>query len=341
MVGKFERRETRKTSSEAPTKRRCAAMEVHHKLLAESESYVRSRDHIENLTLAYRRGLRAVSRTGIVQIPVVVHVIWNRGEENISDAQIQSQIDVLNTDFRMLNLDVSQVPPVWTDLTADLGIEFFLATEDPDGNPTSGITRTRTSKTSFNVMTDEVKFNATGGKDGWPSDRYLNIWVCHILEDFLGPGILGYAQFPGGPAEKDGVVIIDTAFGTTGTATEPFDKGRTATHEIGHWLNLFHIWGDDGTGCTGSDQVDDTPNQADHNFGCPEFPHISCNNGPNGDMFMNYMDYVNDNCMVMFTQGQSLRVNACLEGPRSSFLTMRQKAETERKSSEGEMPMPR
>ena len=298
-------------------------MEVHHRLLAVSESYARNRDQIENLALAYKMGLQAVSRTGTVQIPVVVHVVWNKEEQNISDAQIQSQMDVLNKDFRKSNPDISQVPSPWNGLTADLEIEFFLATEDPDGNPTSGITRTQTSAVSFDTD-DRVKSEATGGQDAWPTDSYLNIWVCK-----LGRGLLGYAQFPGGPAETDGVVITYTGFGTTGTALPPFDKGRTATHEIGHWLNLYHIWGDDGTGCTGTDEVDDTPNQAGNNWGCPKFPHITCNNGPNGDMFVNYMDYTDDRCMFMFTQGQATRVNACLEGPRSSFLTTVKKTEME------------
>jgi hypothetical protein len=116
------------------------------------------------------------------------------------------------------------------------------------------------------------------------------------------------------------VVITHTGFGNTGTAAPPFGLGRTATHEVGHWLNLFHIWGDDGQGCSGSDGVDDTPNQAGSNGGCPTFPHITCNNGPNGDMFMNYMDYTDDACMFMFTQGQVDRMEACLAGPRTTFL---------------------
>jgi hypothetical protein len=135
----------------------------------------------------------------------------------------------------------------------------------------------------------------------------------------LSGGLLGYAQFPGGPAQTDGVVIRHSGFGTTGTAAAPFDRGRTATHEIGHWANLFHIWGDDGTGCNGTDEVADTPNQADENYGCPTFPSISCNNGPNGDMFMNYMDYVDDEAMVMFTAGQVSRMNATLAGPRKAL----------------------
>ncbi len=336
MVKKSEGKNIKEASSEVPTKRTCGTMDVHRRLLTESESYARERDQIENMALAYRMGFREVSRTGIVQIPVVVHVVWREAKQNIPDAQIQSQIDVLNKDFRKLNSDVSQVPPVWSDLAADLGIEFFLATKDPDGNPTSGITRTHTSVASFSDN-DSVKSRATGGKDAWPSDRYLNIWVCQ-----LGGGLLGYAQFPGGPTETDGVVILHSAFGTTVTTSDSenhYNKGRTATHEIGHWLNLYHIWGDDGTGCSGSDMVDDTPNQGGPNYESPVFPHISCNNEPNGDMFMNYMDYVYDDDMFMFTQGQAIRINACLEGPRSSFLTAAPDPEVKEASSKGKVPM--
>ena len=142
------------------------------------------------------------------------------------------------------------------------------------------------------------------------------MWVCN-----LSGGILGYAQFPGGPSDTDGVVMTYTAFGDIGTATAPFNRGRTATHEVGHWLNLRHIWGDDFGACTGSDQVDDTPNQADANYGTPAFPHITCGNRPNGDMFMNYMDYVDDIAMFMFTADQVARMRAALDGPRASIKT--------------------
>lgn len=131
--------------------------------------------------------------------------------------------------------------------------------------------------------------------------------------------MLGYARFPGCAPGIDGVVITYTAFGNTGTANAPFDLGRTATHEIGHWLNLRHIWGDQA-GCTTDDDVADTPLQDNMHYGCPTFPQISCNNGPNGDMFMNYMDYVDDACMYMFTAGQSVRMDACLAGARAPIL---------------------
>ena len=147
----------------------------------------------------------------------------------------------------------------------------------------------------------------------------MNLWVCK-----LGGGLLGYAAFPGGAANVDGVVITYTAFGNTGTAAAPFDKGRTATHEIGHWLDLRHIWGDDcpsGDQCAGSDSVADTPNQECSNAGCPTFPKISCANDPDGDLFMNYMDYTDDACMFMFTSGQSVRMDAALDGARLPIQT--------------------
>ena len=302
-------------SFELPAQRNCGTMEVHRRLLNEDPSYVAARTVIENLAFAHERGMRISARVGVTQIPVVVHVVHNTAVQNISDSQVQSQIVVLNQDYRRQNPDVSRVPAVWQGITADAQIEFHLATTGPNGNPTNGITRTATTVTGF-TTNDAVKSAASGGADPWPSDRYLNIWVCQLQS-----GLLGYAQFPGGAASTDGVVITHTGFGTNGTATAPFALGRSATHEIGHWLNLFHIWGDDGGGCTGSDFVADTPNQADHNFGCPTFPSVTCSNGPNGDMFMNYMDYTDDACMFMFTAGQVTRMDATLDGPRSSFVT--------------------
>jgi hypothetical protein len=298
---------------EPPRRRTCGAMDVHHRLLIESAEYRAARADIENATLE-RMALGPEARfAGVARIPVVVHVVWNTAAQDISDAQITSQIDVLNRDFRATNPDLANVPPVFAGLVADARIEFFLATTDPSGNPTNGITRASTNRASFS-SDDAVKSSATGGADPWPADRYLNMWVC-----LLGGGLLGYAQFPGGPAETDGIVVTHTAFGTTGTAAAPFHLGRTATHEIGHYLNLFHIWGDDGAGCTGSDLVDDTPNQGGPNTGMPTFPHVSCNNGPNGDLFVNYMDYTDDAGMVMFTNGQAARMEACVDTARTSL----------------------
>ncbi|MCG5212892.1 zinc metalloprotease [Streptosporangium sp. KLBMP 9127] len=303
-------------SPQPPSRDLCATMLVHRQLLNESMTYRSRRAAIENRALQYERGRRASLRTEVVTLPVVVHVVYNpkTPELNIGDAQIHSQIEVLNKDFRATNSDVGNVPAVWKPLVADIKVEFQLATLDPNGEPTDGIIRVPTDQLSFS-WDNGVKASATGGSDPWPSDQYLNMWVCQ-----LGGSLLGYAQFPGGPPQTDGVVILHSAFGTTGTAAAPFDGGRTATHEIGHWLDLYHIWGDDDGACTSDDKVADTPNQADSNTGVPTFPRITCDNGPHGDMFMNYMDYTDDAAMFMFTQGQATRMNACLEGTRASLL---------------------
>lgn len=300
-------------NEEVPTRRQCGAMSAHFRLLEAVPSF---RMRQASLERAVARRLASpgmvAAAAGPTVIPVVVHVIYNLPAENVSLAQIKSQIKVLNRDFRATNPDKSKVPPVWKGLVADAKIEFALAKLDPQGNATNGVTRTKTDRTSFGTN-DSVKFTSSGGKDAWPTSRYLNIWVCK-----LGGGLLGYAQFPGGPAATDGVVITHTGFGTVGTATAPFNLGRTTTHEIGHWLNLRHIWGDTED-CSGTDLVADTPNAVGPNFGSPTFPSVSCSNGPNGDMFVNYMDYTDDVSMFMFTSQQITRMAAVLDNERNTF----------------------
>lgn len=301
-----------------PERRTCGTMAVHRRLLNTVPAYVVARTASENRAFAARRQA-IVGRYGTTLIPVVVHVVFNstHPEQNISVEQIRSQISTLNLDYRMANPDVANLPDVFRPLAANARIQFSLAPpQDPyGGGGNDRITRTQTTVVDF-TDDDQVKSAATGGADPWPSNRYLNIWVCQ-----LRGGLLGYAQFPGGPANTDGVVITHTAFGTTGTAAAPFNLGRTATHEIGHWLNLHHIWGDDGGGCNGDDFVDDTPNQGDANFDTPTFPHVSCDNGPNGDLFMNYMDYVDDAAMFMFTAGQVNRMQTSLDFDRPTIGT--------------------
>ncbi len=254
----------------------------------------------------------------VYKIPVVVHVVYKNGTENVSDAQIYSQIAALNRDYRKHNTDISQVPAAFAALATDAEIEFCLASVDPNGQATTGITRTFTNNTQgFGNPTPSVK-TAPDGVSPWDPSKFMNMWVC----DLQGQ-LLGYAQFPGtGSASTDGIVIDYAYFGTMGTATSPFDKGRTATHEVGHYLNLRHIWGD--ANC-GNDFVNDTPTQQASNGQCPTFPHVTCSNGPNGDMFMNYMDYVDDACMFMFSEGQKARMVATLtgtgSGSRASLLT--------------------
>jgi len=284
---------------------------VVHELLAETHPEYRDRrlkaEAETRKSIDSGQAMRVTAK--LVTIPVVVHVVHRIAEENISDAQVKSQIDALNRDFRAKNADKSGVPGVWKGLLIDSNIQFALAKKDPSGKTTSGITRTTTKATSFGVD-NGVKSSKTGGVDAWPADRYLNLWACH-----LGENLLGYAQFPGGPAKTDGVVILYKAFGTTGVVKPPFNKGRTATHEVGHFLGLRHIWGDKND-CSGDDFVADTSHAREANYGKPKFPHITCNNGPNGDMFMNYMDYVDDAAMFMFSAGQVARMNATLAGPR-------------------------
>ena len=253
----------------------------------------------------------------IITIPVVVHIVYASPQQNITDVQVQSQIDVLNKDYRRTNIDVIMTPSVWQSIAADCEIEFCLATTDPSGNSTNGITRTQTTTSSFSMQSNDVKSTANGGKDAWPNNDYLNIWICN-----LSGNILGYATLPfGSIGSNDGVVIGYSYFGTTGTVQSPFNKGRTATHEVGHWLNLEHLWGS-GWGC-GNDNVNDTPTQEEENYGCPAFPHNanSCSTtNSDGDMFMNYMDYTNDGCMNMFTEGQKNRMIAAINQSRQNLL---------------------
>ena len=295
-------------------RRTCGAMAAHQRLLELDPNFRMRQAQLENATaMRMSLGARALRAAAApITIPVVVHVVYKTPAENISAAQIKSQIKVLNQDYRAKNADKSKVPAAWKGLVSDVGTQFALATKDPKGKPTTGITRTKTTRTSFDTD-DSVKFSATGGVNAWPTDKYLNIWVCTLAN-----GILGYAQFPGGPKKTDGVVILNTAFGTSGTASPPFNLGRTATHEVGHWLNLRHIWADTED-CSGSDFVADTPNAAGPNYGKPKFPHVTCNNGPSGDMFVNYMDYVDDDAMFMFTTQQVVRMQAALNGPRKKI----------------------
>jgi hypothetical protein len=300
---------------EQPLRRSCGTMEAFFSAAERDPQYRFNQAAIDGITRAFMRAGASAMRAGIITIPVVVHVVFRTDSENISDQQVHSQIDVLNADFTATNGDLGNVPPPFRPLIGNPQIRFSLASEDPTGSPTSGITRTPTTRQSFGIAGEPVKFANTGGTPAWDTSRYLNLWACS-----LSGTLLGYAQFPGGPPETDGVVIRNTAFGTVGSARAPFDLGRTATHEVGHYLNLSHIWGEERIpNCNDTDFVADTPNQFGENTNKPAFPTISCNNGPNGDMFMNYMDYVDDDTMFMFTLDQVARMRATLSGPRSGL----------------------
>jgi hypothetical protein len=299
--------------------RLCATLQHHQYLCATDGAYRAQRARIEAAAL-----LSPPPRSTPVRIPVVIHVLWHAEEDNLPEAQLLSQIEVLNEDFRARNADRAAIPAPFRREAGDALVEFALARRDPQGRPTAGITRTRTPQDSYpydgsaaaTARLDELIKTGEHGVRAWPSAHYLNLWVCP-----LGGGLLGYAQFPGGAPETDGVVVRSSAFGRVGALVGDYALGRTCTHEVGHWLDLLHIWGDDGKGCGGSDAVADTPNQGGPNVGKPAFPHPSCGNGPDGDMFMDFMDYVDDAAMCMFTRGQVERMAATLAGARASLLS--------------------
>jgi hypothetical protein len=282
--------------------RDCGSMEVLDQQIQQDPAILQRMEKLEEFTRNFQP---AESGKALTTIPVVVHVVYNTNAENVSLSQIQTQIDVLNADFRRLNSDADGT---WSQ-AADSEIEFCLATVDPSGNATNGVTRTSTNSSSFGTNGDPMKFTSSGGKDAWPAADYMNMWVC----DLTGT-LLGYAQFPNtGSASTDGVVIDYQYFGTNGTATAPFDLGRTATHEVGHYLNLRHIWGDGG--CNASDFVNDTPDSDASNGGC-QVGSVSCGTT---DMVENYMDYSDDACMNLFTADQKTRMKAALSGSRASL----------------------
>lgn len=271
------------------------------------------------------------SSESVLLIPVVVHIVHRSTDalnsgSNLSITQIQSQIAVLNADYRRRNSDAANTPPYFADRVADARIQFYLACTDPSGNPTNGITRTSTTTTYF-TNNNNVKRTVNGGHDPWNTNQYLNIWVCDLrrIVNTTTVPVLGYAQFPenfSASPNTDGVVCNYQAFGVGSTYTN-FNGGRTATHEIGHWLGVYHIWGkaapDNDTSCSDSDDVSDTPNQAAAHYNCTPYPTAEC--GSPAVMAMNYMDYNDDACMNAFTLGQKARMRGTLDlfGYRANF----------------------
>jgi hypothetical protein len=264
-------------------------------------------------------GETAPPQTTVIKIPVVVHVLYKDAIQNISDAQIKSQIDALNKDFRRLNADTSNIPAVFKHLAADCQIEFELAKVDPNGKGTSGIRRKQTSILMFG-LDDRIKHSGKGGDDAWDADSYLNIWVGN-----LAGGLLGYTSPLGCEKKIDGVAISPAAFGTTGVVSAPFNKGRTATHEIGHWLGLRHIWGD--TYC-GDDDIDDTPPQKNATRNCPTGVVVNCDNNPHGTMYNNYMDFTDDACLNLFTLGQRAEMRKLFNPGSARYALLSSKALT-------------
>lgn len=286
------------------SQRKCAADEVLQEQLKADPSLRNRMEQVEEFTRKFvenPQNNRLLS-SGIIEIPVVVNVLYRTAAQNVSASQIQSQIDVLNKDFSAANSDYNLTSTYNSVKSGDVRVRFVLDI----------INRKKTNKKSWG-LNDGMKKNAQGGISSSSPATKLNLWVCN-----LSGGYLGYAQFPGGSSATDGVVVDDNAFGTTGSAAAPFNKGRTATHEVGHWMNLRHIWGD---ATCGNDQVGDTPLHNTANYGCPSAGHKSTCSGAPVEMTMNYMDYTDDGCMYMFSLGQKSRMLAVFAsgGPRNSF----------------------
>jgi len=300
------------SSTSLQAQRVCSSAELYEQMM-QNPLFRNNREKIENhIQQVVSQGRAAAT---VITIPVVFHIIHNGDAvgagENIPESLICEQLDQLNDDFRALNADINNVPNEFKPLIGDAMVQFCFAAVDPNGNATNGIVRWQFNRATWtsDQFNAEVKPSTI-----WNRDNYLNFWSAN-----LEGGLLGYAQFPGGAANTDGIVVDDTTVGSLAMPNPnggTFSRGRTATHEIGHWLDLRHIWGDDCLlgifgSCTGSDLVDDTPNQYCPSSGCPNYPKNSqCSNS---EMFMNYMDYTDDNCMQMFSLGQIARVRATVE----------------------------
>lgn len=262
-------------------------------------------------------GFLIYSQDQLYTIPVVVHVVWKDSQENISDEKIAEQLLVLNRDFRHLNCEIPLIEPEFQPLAADVGFEFCLATKDPDGQPTNGITRTKTDIDEIGKSIHpssgkrRIYYTDLGGADAWDTEQYLNIWVCDMGENSEN----GFGSRPGiNIPEEDGILCDPRYFGFT--TTPGHQLGRTLTHETGHYFDLVHIWGTNSD-CSDDDGVEDTPLQTGPHFGCGE--EVGLCPGVTTVMTMNFMDYADDDCMALFTEGQKTRMVAALTGPRSAL----------------------
>lgn len=274
---------------------------LYHRLQA-VEKFINTNNQSES----FRTESSVYGQPVIIKIPVIVHIIYNKIAENVSDAQIKAQIAALNRDFRKKNADTSKIPASFKQFAADCEIEFVLATMDSKGRSTTGIIHKYSPVSSWG-MDDKIKFSSEMGDDAWDANSYLNIWVGNIKN------LLGYSSVVGGAPEKDGIVLNPSSLGTAEAG------GRTAVHEVGHWLGLRHLWGD--ADC-GDDMVDDTPKQRSYTVGCPTAIRSTCGNTTTGDMYNNYMDFTSDACLNMFTLGQKARMRKLFDaaGIRHSIL---------------------
>jgi hypothetical protein len=257
--------------------------------------------------------LRGADTRTIYNIPIVFHIVLSNPNV-VTDAQIQAQLNILNKNYLGSNEDSVKIPAAFKSLFGKSGIQFCLAERTPDGESTTGIERITTTQTSFGAD-NKVKYSSTRGANVWRSDKYFNVWICNLSNN-----VLGYSTFPSdGVVEEQGVVVDFRSL--PGGSLTNYNTGKTVVHESGHFFNLFHIWGDDNGSCSGSDDVDDTPNQANSTLGCPTgIKTDNCTPSGNGIMYQNFMDYTDDACMVMFTKQQVSRMEAALVAFRPSLL---------------------
>lgn len=249
-------------------------------------------------------------------VRMVVHIVWHEMIENITDAQIHSQVDALNRDFNQANFHA--LPKIFQQLATQANVQFCLADLDPQGLPSTGITRTQTPIEAIGIAVAPgqrmaIHYTAYGGQDGWPPDKYINVWVGNLA------GLYGRASMPDGARypEEDGLVIDSRYFGTFGRVVFPHHLGRTLVHEMGHFLGLEHPWGAIQNECSEDDGITDTPPQSGPHLGCPPHPQPGCT-GP--AMFMNFMDLGDDPCLLAFTAGQVAVMHQVLSGVRSGLL---------------------
>jgi len=306
--------------------RHCGTMQYMERLKSQDPDVEKRMQLNEELIANYSNQMQN-QRTAstVVTIPVVFHILYTSTSPflNISTARILDQLATLNADYSRHNTDTANTPAPFKGVAANTNIQFCLATRDPYGNFTTGIIRKQVTASGFDPITnDNIKFSSLGGDDAWSTKNYLNIWVANF--NGASSSLLGISQMPGQDTLTDGCcVLYSTVGGNTYNGTLPgLNLGRTLTHEVGHWFALRHIWGDDGGTCSGSDAVNDTPNQGGENYNCPTYPvNDNCNATAAGVMFMNYMDYVDDGCMNMFTTGQATRMNSAINLLRTSIKT--------------------
>ncbi|MBS1565702.1 MAG: hypothetical protein JST39_15045, partial [Bacteroidetes bacterium] len=259
--------------------------------------------------------LHTLKPQALLTVPVIFHIVM-ANPASVTDAQIQAQMDTLNKDYSGTNGDTVRIPAAFKPLFGVANIQFALAKQTPNGEPSSGIERYTTSHGEFSVFTTDAKHASSGGADAWNTTNYLNIWICQ-----LSGGYLGLGTFPDDNDSANQGLLIDYR-ALPGGSFPNYNGGKTISHEVGHFFNLYHIWGDDNGACSGTDYVGDTPNQSNYTSGCPSgVVTDACTTTAPGVMYQNYMDYSYDPCLVMFTMEQAARMQSAVNTYRPGLFT--------------------